>query len=423
MCSEDSTFITNLSQFTKLVSLTLDMYSGARHVISAVAKSMPQLEQLHFIQPYRPLKENYNKCILQLIPNRGHTGCPMLSTLKLADLPISKPTIQKLFIGLSHLIVLEHKNVIRALHEMSKTHVGKLSKLSNVYTQRRSDIIMRSLTSVMGHTTQATSVTLYLDRMDTDGSFGTALKQLTHVTEIDIDEIQSFHNSILPAVCAYGYQLRILTLYEVYDELVMNSIVTECVNLEYLRLKVANAEWLAYRHIKQYKSYGLKPSIIKPMQNKLHTLILDSIIQSDCKPSLFKSLLASPNLKHLSLSRVSNFTGPILTAVQTYRDATGTPRAFQNLKTLTLRSCNYIGGNINELLMATSNPISKVTMNYCKGITRKTMPVLELSKFDFVLSGDVCKAPSSDSGSSSSDEDSNGSLYDSESLSDESEQS
>ena len=317
----------------------------------------------------------------------------MLTTLKLADMSISNRTIQKLVIGLSQLIVLEHKNSVKALNAISKKHAPKVSNLTNVYTEKHSNIPIEPLTAAMEHLTNATSVKLYLDRKDDTVAFGIALEHLKHVTEIEIDELQKYRYSILPSVHAYGYQLRILVLREVYDELNMNAIIKECINLEYLHLKVSKQEWKAYKHIKQHSSYGIEPSTIKPLQTKLHTLILNNIIQSDCKSSLFKSLLASPNLKHISLSQVSNFTGPVLVSVQNYKDDFGTLAAFQHLRTLTLVSCDYIKDPILTLIRATTNPLEKISIDDCKGLRREKLAVMELTQFDIALYGNAWADP------------------------------
>ena len=313
------------------------------------------------------------------------TGCPKLKVLHLLW-ENSTESARCLLLGLPNLIEFRHSSMVFALEQIIKD--GKfeaVSALRNLYIDDERDIfnfgdiedyesgrILKSAQVVMNHLRSIT-------KLDIDVSPSTCCKKqaglyesiskFTYLTNLTLNNFSSYTHALVPAIEAVGHQLRLLdfSCKCFHDLHYISDAIDQCRELR--KLRVIIQVWGDDPYLDtSYGDYGDDLAEEFTPFCYLDELLLEGLNQSYLKPALFKSLIASPRLKKLTLLEVPNFTDHVLQAAFNHTNDEGEQLAFTSLRKLSVENCDFVANYLESVVTDEEVPLEYLEVNDCHNV-------------------------------------------------------
>ena len=334
-------------------------------IVKVIGSNLHNLKELFLVD-----LENDNPVAIDCLV----AGCPKLKILHVGW-GVTLESAKCVLLHLPNLIEFKYPYMVFVLKQIIQDdNVDRVSAIRNLYIcskffcKFRVSDVLKTAQMVMNHLKNIMMLDLSLPRVLCEESFPTfsvTVSSMTQLTKLTWRDLSNCDITIIPIITATGHQLILLDLCcQTYSRL---DVIDQCRKLRVLRI---TATYLDESEMTD-QSYGSDlQEPITPFHH-LQELHLNGLNISHFKPALFKSLIASPDLRDLRLMRIPNFTDHIVKSAFSYINDEGEQLAFTSLRKLELQDCHTITNYLENLVTHERVPLEILTIESCSLITMK----------------------------------------------------
>ena len=346
-------------------------------ILSVIGRSLHKLKELYLDR----LEDDDYDAVECLV-----AGCPLLRIIHI-QLGHTLDSVQCILAGLPELMEFKHPLMVYGLEKIiGDDKADKVSAIRNLFIHDESfsefDVtdVVKSAQTVMNHLNNITKLDItvpfkyYKESLTT---FSLTLSTMSQLTELTWRE-EFCKDTIVPIIELLGHQLKVLNLSGM--SLIWLDVIARCRKLRVLSL----SDIRALTSDTDELSYDLDvEENFTPFQY-LQNLSLYGVNRSHFKATLFKSLVASPVLQHLTLQWVPIFTDDIVKTVFSHVNQEGEQLTFTSLRKLELDGCESITNYLLNIVTHDRVPLELLTIEGCSNLTERHL--WNLQPFDMEFS-------------------------------------
>ena len=311
------------------------------------------------------------------------TGCIKLKILHV-ERGVTLESVQHVLLGLPNLIEFKYPLMVVALEKIIQDgRADNVSALRNLYIGANSlstfgvRDVLKSAQMVLSHLNNIRIVDITIPsapRLESLTNFYATVSGMTQLTELTCLGLVNNDHTIIPMIKATGHQLKLLDLN--CENCPSLDVIDQCRELRVLRITVLGLDLSSMND----QSYGSDLDEEFTPFKHLRELYLYGVNRSHFKPTLFKSLVASPLLQDLTLQWLPIFTDDIVEATFFHINEDEEQLAFTSLRKLELYVCNAITNYLEGLVTHERVPLEFLTIIKCPLVTMKDF--WNLQRFD-----------------------------------------